>query len=65
MAGFRVGEFNFSGNYYIAVQASPTPEVFVKFTGFESPVQADIFIQALEELLSEPLEPFFDNRTLH
>ncbi len=65
MAGFRVGEFNFSGNYYIAVQDSPTPEVFVKFTGFESPVQADIFIQALEELLSEPLEPFFDNRTLH
>ena len=65
MAGLRVGEFNFSGNYYIAVQDSPTPEVFVKFTGFESPVQSDIFIQALEELLSEPLEPFFDNRTLH
>lgn len=65
MAGFRVGEFNFSGNYYIAVEDSPTPEVFVKFTGFESPVQVDIFIQALEELLSEPLEPLFEDRTLH
>lgn len=65
MAGFRLGEFGFSGTYYIAIEDSSTPDIFVKFTGFNSPEQAGVFIHALESILESPLDFEEFNGTLH
>ena len=40
-----------SGTYYIVVEDSDTPDIFVKFTGFSSPKEASNFIYWLEEML--------------
>ena len=65
MAGFRLGEFSFSGTYYIAIEDSPTPDIFVKFTGCNSPGHAGVFIHALESILESPLDFEEFNGTLH
>ena len=65
MSGFRLGEFGFSGTYYIAIEDSCTPDIFVKFTGFDSPEQANVFVHALETVLESPLDFEDSNWTLH